>query len=54
MKDRYCVAVPAAGCTYIHENEPDSAFLRSFLDVITRTGAVRCRAWNSVSRMRRR
>ena len=35
VKDRYCVAVPAAGCTYIHENEPDSAFLRSFLDVIT-------------------
>ena len=33
--DRYCVAVPAEGCTYIHENEPDSAFLRSFLGVIT-------------------
>lgn len=35
VKDRYCLAVPAEGCTYIHKNEPDSAFLRKFLDVIT-------------------
>ena len=49
VKDRYCVAVPAAGCTYIHENEPDSAFLRSFLD-----WSRRWRQWNSALRTRQR
>lgn len=35
IKERYCIQVPAKGCSYVAKNVPDFLFLKSFLAVIT-------------------
>ena len=37
-KGRYCVRIPAQGVSYVHENLPESAFLKAFLQVVTAPG----------------
>ena len=32
---RYCIGIPETGCEYIHENIPDSDFLKEFLQIVT-------------------
>lgn len=37
-KGRYCVRIPAQGVSYVHENLPESEFLKAFLKVVTTPG----------------
>ncbi len=37
--ERYCLTIPAEGCTYIHTQVPDSEFLKVFLETVTAPGA---------------
>lgn len=39
-KERICLQIPEYGVTYIHENVPDSAFLKAFLKEITTPGCT--------------
>lgn len=38
-KGRYCVRIPAEGVAYVHENIPESPFLKAFLKTVTTPGA---------------
>ena len=39
-KERICLQIPEYGVTYIHENIPDSEFLKAFLKEITTPGCT--------------
>ena len=39
--DRYCLRIPEKGIRFIHQNEPDPAFLRAFIKCLSKPGVDR-------------
>lgn len=38
--ERFCLAVPAQGCKYVHTNMGDTSFIRDFIHTISRHGVT--------------